>query len=72
MKLMNSYKLLCVPQRKDFELHPFKMKPNVTEVKIPKNIISKWNIDIQGQSVLKGEKKKKEIWSSKYSVGEVK
>lgn len=46
-------------EREDFELHPLEMKPNIIEIKIPKNSISKWNTHIQGDSVFKEKKKKK-------------
>lgn len=62
-------------EREDFELHPLEMESNFIEIKIPKNSISKWDIDIQGDSVFKKKKrnnKKKESWSSKCSVCEVK
>lgn len=62
------YIILCSSEREDFELHPLEMKPSVTEIKIPKNSNSKWNIDIQGDSVFKTRKNKKESWSSKCSV----
>lgn len=40
------------------------MKPSFIEIKISENRNSKWNIDIEGDSVFKIIKKKKESWSS--------
>lgn len=63
------YFILCSSEWESFELHPLEMKPSFIEIKISENSNCKWSIDIEGDSVFKTRRKKKESWRSNLQCG---